>query len=107
MLNTFRNLFNRLSYPKKFALISILFVIPLVAFLPIAQELNTRIDQYRNKEFYGTLYLRPLEDLLEDVQAHQLTVEKFINGGGAGSEELRSEERRVGKECRSRWSPYH
>src|SRR5258707_6501582 len=26
--------------------------------------------------------------------------------GGAGSDE-RSEERRVGKECRSRWSPYH
>ena len=23
------------------------------------------------------------------------------------SEECRSEERRVGKECRSRWSPYH
>ena len=23
------------------------------------------------------------------------------------SSELRSEERRVGKECRSRWSPYH
>ena len=23
------------------------------------------------------------------------------------SEEFRSEERRVGKECRSRWSPYH
>ena len=22
-------------------------------------------------------------------------------------EKLRSEERRVGKECRSRWSPYH
>src|SRR5256885_10082893 len=25
----------------------------------------------------------------------------------AKSSELRSEERRVGKECRSRWSPYH
>ena len=24
-----------------------------------------------------------------------------------GSDEKRSEERRVGKECRSRWSPYH
>ena len=24
-----------------------------------------------------------------------------------GAEDLRSEERRVGKECRSRWSPYH
>ena len=23
------------------------------------------------------------------------------------NEEIRSEERRVGKECRSRWSPYH
>ena len=27
--------------------------------------------------------------------------------GGALGTELRSEERRVGKECRSRWSPYH
>src|SRR5690554_5892670 len=26
---------------------------------------------------------------------------------GAGHREDRSEERRVGKECRSRWSPYH
>src|SRR2546426_5219216 len=25
----------------------------------------------------------------------------------AGAREQRSEERRVGKECRSRWSPYH
>ena len=24
-----------------------------------------------------------------------------------GSQDRRSEERRVGKECRSRWSPYH
>ena len=24
-----------------------------------------------------------------------------------GKKKLRSEERRVGKECRSRWSPYH
>ena len=26
---------------------------------------------------------------------------------GDGELEIRSEERRVGKECRSRWSPYH
>ena len=34
----------------------------------------------------------------------------FCAGGdvsGMGSQEGRSEERRVGKECRSRWSPYH
>ena len=27
--------------------------------------------------------------------------------GGLSHARLRSEERRVGKECRSRWSPYH
>ena len=26
---------------------------------------------------------------------------------GVEAEQYRSEERRVGKECRSRWSPYH
>ena len=27
--------------------------------------------------------------------------------GSTGASAIRSEERRVGKECRSRWSPYH
>src|SRR2546422_9598908 len=35
----------------------------------------------------------------------QLKVDSARFVGGQGS--LRSEERRVGKECRSRWSPYH
>src|SRR2546430_8759719 len=30
-----------------------------------------------------------------------------VGGGPTGVELARSEERRVGKECRSRWSPYH
>ena len=37
-------------------------------------------------------------------QGVRITVRKHIpDGAGMG----RSEERRVGKECRSRWSPYH
>ena len=39
------------------------------------------------------------------------TLSKSSGGAGKVSREvpvlLRSEERRVGKECRSRWSPYH
>ena len=31
----------------------------------------------------------------------------FKNGAISGEKGSRSEERRVGKECRSRWSPYH
>src|SRR6478672_13160306 len=30
-----------------------------------------------------------------------------LSGPAAGHGDRRSEERRVGKECRSRWSPYH
>ena len=32
---------------------------------------------------------------------------KAANAGYQGNPGTRSEERRVGKECRSRWSPYH
>ena len=32
---------------------------------------------------------------------------KWIKDQNMRSEIIRSEERRVGKECRSRWSPYH
>ena len=34
-------------------------------------------------------------------------MQQRITGFVAGNSRMRSEERRVGKECRSRWSPYH
>src|SRR2546430_3389038 len=61
----------------------------------------------------------PLDDRVGDLEAiaDQLEMEKFgligTSMGGAmamvyaGAHPERSEERRVGKECRSRWSPYH
>ena len=39
--------------------------------------------------------------------AHGPPVPLVYRLSGAGLPGLRSEERRVGKECRSRWSPYH
>src|SRR5690606_8201012 len=61
--------------------------------------------------------LQPLDDIYGEVIAKnglkQLRIAEtkkyahvtfFFDGG---SEKTRSEERRVGKECRSRWSPYH
>ena len=35
------------------------------------------------------------------------TLERCAEAVGRVRDEVRSEERRVGKECRSRWSPYH
>ena len=49
------------------------------------------ISLYQNGEFYKNLY--------ENGSAQKNLVWSIG--------QLRSEERRVGKECRSRWSPYH
>src|SRR2546430_11413558 len=40
----------------------------------------------------------------DNVMSDQLAGQWYANLTGLGE---RSEERRVGKECRSRWSPYH
>ena len=39
--------------------------------------------------------------------AGKSTLLKIITGEETADTGIRSEERRVGKECRSRWSPYH
>src|SRR5918996_1215202 len=69
-----------LSYTRKFTLISLIFFTPLIALAPLALEQATRIEQYGRKELYGTLYLRPTQELLEDALGDQLTVVKYFNG---------------------------
>ena len=41
------------------------------------------------------------------IMANSELIEKSIKPNGTPETTTRSEERRVGKECRSRWSPYH
>ena len=64
--------------------------------------------------FLGT----PVEDTMASLVIAQLLfleaedsekdIYLYINSpGGIITSGMRSEERRVGKECRSRWSPYH
>ena len=56
--------------------------------------LRAKTDDFRQRLSAGTA----LDDLLPEA---------FAVVREAGKRTLRSEERRVGKECRSRWSPYH
>src|SRR5690242_21328857 len=44
---------------------------------------------------------------LDLAESMQVPVEWYAVSAGARIAMNRSEERRVGKECRSRWSPYH
>src|SRR3712207_7227519 len=53
-----------------------------------------------------------LEDVVVQLQGVDPAVARVLLGGALQAldqvmAEHRSEERRVGKECRSRWSPYH
>ena len=54
--------------------------------------------------------LKRIEPIFEERQPDLVLVVGDVNSTIAASlaaAKLRSEERRVGKECRSRWSPYH
>lgn len=71
---------NRLKYPQKFMLISLLFILPLFAFYPVFAQQITRARQYGTYELYGTYYLQALQDLLEDVQEHKnLSIDVSLN----------------------------
>ena len=47
------------------------------------------------------------ENYLPDACPEPALLARKLSAAGFEQEEIRSEERRVGKECRSRWSPYH
>jgi PAS domain S-box-containing protein len=60
-------LMNRLTYPRKFFLISVFFLVPLALVMYfLFLELGERID-FTAKEIIGTKYLRPMVKLLLDT----------------------------------------
>ena len=67
----------------------------ILDYLSRLRENNNREWFQAHKEEYDRL--RPL--FVEKIQELIQQISQF--------DEDRSEERRVGKECRSRWSPYH
>src|SRR2546427_10331428 len=60
----------------------------------VKSRADVRIDHAAIEDFRGWL-----DRLTNEFAKHAPDTEQRLN--------LRSEERRVGKECRSRWSPYH
>ena len=59
----------------------------------------------------GKLIIQVLVNLIDNAFKHSnptsIVTLNIKNNKNNVSFEIRSEERRVGKECRSRWSPYH
>ena len=71
------------------------------------KEESTAGVTFRMKEFYEAKPVSDADMMWMRVIYRQLDLTKEANLPLYFPEEPRSEERRVGKECRSRWSPYH
>ncbi len=65
-------LMNRLTYPQKFLLISLLFILPLVLVMYLLLTELSLQREFSQKELYGTTYLRPLRQVLEDISQSRL-----------------------------------
>jgi hypothetical protein len=65
-------LMNHLTYPQKFLLISLLFILPLILVMYLLLTELSMQREFSQKELYGTIYLRPLRQVLEDISQSRL-----------------------------------
>jgi PAS domain S-box-containing protein len=88
-------LMNRLRYPQKFLLISLLFVLPLALVLGfLIQEVNAKAA-FSQKEHNGTLYLRALRPLFEHALQEQALAQAYLSGDGVPAAELQGAQARI------------
>src|SRR3712207_9517178 len=88
-----------LSFSSSYWLLICSMSIPPTVPTPQMNKLSTLYSE-RKKESWSTL-----SDFLNDSPS--TTNEILVSEAPCAQAITRSEERRVGKECRSRWSPYH
>ena len=75
------------------------------------EKMDRRVRKTRALLLQGLVKMLETHDI-QDISVKELTELVDINRGTFYLHyddiyDMRSEERRVGKECRSRWSPYH
>lgn len=90
-----RRIMNRLRYPQKLLLISLLMIVPLaiVMFL-LFSEINRAVEFSRSEKF-GTQYLRPLRTLLDHVAESRRLTRALARGHESVTPALRQLQRQV------------
>ena len=92
--------FNRFDSPDK--------ILAYAGFSPSTYQSGQLDGAYSHMEKRGSRYLRyALYNAAKYVCNWDPTFAEYLAKKRAEGKHYRSEERRVGKECRSRWSPYH
>ncbi|MES2942858.1 MAG: response regulator [Pseudomonadota bacterium] len=80
LLRPARRLMDRLTYPRKFLLIFLLFALPLgLTLYLLVGEINNSI-RFAEKEIAGAHYLRPLRALQEQVARSRLIAAAYVGG---------------------------
>ena len=69
----------------------------------IPENYTPALNLYDTQRAIGTVKRLFADTLCATLNLYRVSAPLFVEA----STGLRSEERRVGKECRSRWSPYH
>lgn len=89
------SLMNRLKYPQKFILISLLFALPLaLVMILLIGEINSRIE-FAQKEIYGNSYLRPLRGLLEHTLENKMLADTYLHGDASLKAQLLSNQAKI------------
>ena len=81
---------------------------------PDSKKENGEIDEQKIVEQFTKYAVKELPNLVKEILKHKEFIATMILAFSLAKKmnisnfkHRRSEERRVGKECRSRWSPYH
>jgi anti-anti-sigma factor len=88
-------LMNRLRYPQKFLLISLLFVAPLALVMALLiTEVDAKAD-FSRKEHYGATYLRAVRPLFEHALHEQSIAHAYFSGDAALASEFQRAQSRI------------
>lgn len=72
--------FSRLSYSQKFTVITLVFMIPVIAFIPLISDQLTNINRYGVSELSGTIYLRSVWNFSEQVRDYVNATNQYAEG---------------------------
>ena len=91
-------LMNRLKYPYKFGLVSLVFMIPIVVLLYLLiTDINAGLEVARNEQA-GIEYLKSLRELMADGQKHRGATAGWLGGDQAFASKMTDLQGAIGKE---------
>jgi methyl-accepting chemotaxis protein len=88
MFGSATRLMNRLTYPKKFALVGLV-VVPII--LAMTYQLFEHLDssiQATEKERLGIVYIKPVRTIVEIMQRHRGLSSRYLNGDASAKEKI-------------------